>query len=357
MNSPTVSVVMSVFNGQAFLREAVESILGQTFGDFEFVVIDDGSTDQTSDILAEYMRRDARMHVVRQKNRGRTESLNRGIDLGRGKYVARMDADDVALPDRLERQIDFLEKHSDVGLVGGVVELIGREGNVLRIVRPPVDDIEIRSLLLQYNPMWHSAISMRTAVVLAAGRYRTMFSESEDYDLWLRLSEQTRLANLDELVLRYRVHSSQVSIENMRQQSLCVLVARAAAVSRRRGDGDPLAKAKEITPELARAIGIKADEVELGLLDAYRYWTELLEPSDPEASLRIVNGFLQAADPEYFGRTMLADLWLKAAGLQYQLAKPISALLSGARGVLTRPVVAGRPLKRALVRLAAALKG
>jgi glycosyltransferase involved in cell wall biosynthesis len=110
-SAPLVSVVMSVFNGQAFLSEAVESILQQTLRDFEFVVIDDGSTDGTGDILSTFVERDKRMRVFRQENQGRPKSLNDGIALASGKYIARMDADDIALPDRLGKQVDFMERN------------------------------------------------------------------------------------------------------------------------------------------------------------------------------------------------------------------------------------------------------
>src|SRR6266446_9100847 len=154
MNSPpTVSVVMSVYNGQRFLSEAIQSILRQSFSDFEFVIVDDGSTDKSSGILAEYMRLDGRIRVHRHTNKGRAISLNIGIELSKGRYIARMDADDVALPNRLKEQVDFMELHPEVGLLSGSYERIRSNGRLLDRVRLPLLDDEIRSMMLHSNAM------------------------------------------------------------------------------------------------------------------------------------------------------------------------------------------------------------
>ncbi len=125
---PLVSVVMSVYNGERFLREAIESILSQTFRDFEFIIVNDGSTDGTAGILNSYALSDSRVRVFEQENMGQCASDNRGCSLARGKYIARMDSDDVSMRDRLERQIAFLENHEKVGLLGGAVEIIDDRG-------------------------------------------------------------------------------------------------------------------------------------------------------------------------------------------------------------------------------------
>jgi len=140
MDSPAISVVMSVFNGQAFLSEAIESILGQTLRDFEFLVVDDGSTDRTAEILAGYASRDGRMRVLRHENKGRAVSLNIGMTLATGDYIARMDADDVAMPCRLQEQFAFMQRHPEVGLLGGAVDLIRATGHVIKTAQPPRED-------------------------------------------------------------------------------------------------------------------------------------------------------------------------------------------------------------------------
>src|SRR6266852_4231166 len=353
MNSPpTVSVVMSVYNGEAFLPEAVESILAQTFREFEFLVIDDGSKDGTAEILGGYASRDRRVRVVRHENKGRVTSLNVGIGLATGKYIARMDADDVAMPYRLAEQIEFMERHPEVGLLGGAVELISVTGQVVKTARPPLDDSAIKSLMLRYNPMFHPTVVMRKDVALAAGGYRKALLDAADYDLWLRMSERSRLANLGKTMVQYRIHSDQVSIRNLEHQTQCALAARAAAMLRKRGMPDPLSGVEEITPQLLEKLGVTAAETQEALLGAYEYWTEILELIDAEEALRVIEGMLQLPGAENFPRSALANAWLKAAGIHYRQGRVGKALAAGGRAILVRPIVAGRPVKRAFTRLA-----
>jgi len=347
MSSPPVSVVMSVFNGELFLSQAVESILLQTFRDFEFVVIDDGSTDSTPEILGEYAVRDSRVRVIRQANKGRAASLNIGIALAKGKYIARMDADDIALPLRLEKQIGFMELHPAIGLLGAVTEVINNVGQLLTVTRPPQEDSEIKSVMLRYNPMCHPSVLMRKEVVHAAGGYRKALLDADDYDLWLRMGERTQFANLDEPLLRYRVHSNQVSIRNMRHQALCVLAARAAATFRRQGGPDPLTGIEEVSQQLLYSLGVTADDIRETLIGVYWYWMEILKPCAPEAALQVVEGFLEGSTSEGLEANVVADAWLTAASLHYRQGRAERALYCLGRAFLRRPIVLGRPVKRA----------
>ena len=145
MTSPMVSIVMSVFNGERFLHEAVESMLDQSFREFEFIILDDGSTDRSASILNSYQNRDGRVKVHHQEHGGLIESLNHACSLAQGKYIARMDADDVAAKDRLRMQVDFMEVHSEIGVLGGGVEWIDATGRSLGIHRHPTDSKEIES--------------------------------------------------------------------------------------------------------------------------------------------------------------------------------------------------------------------
>jgi glycosyl transferase family 2 len=294
MSSPTVSVVMSVYNGQAFLAKAVESILGQSFRDFEFVIIDDGSTDRTAQILAAYASRDSRFRVVRHENKGRTESLNIGIRLAQGKYIARMDADDVSLPHRLQVQVDFMELHTEVGLLSGSYERISGDGLLDRVRLPLLDD-EIRSMMLRENAMCHPAVMMRKEVAIACGGYRKVFSESEDYDLWLRMSERSQLANLEQPILQYRVHPKQASIVNSRHQMLCVLAARTAASFRKQGRPDPFSGAEQITPKLLRKLGVTRAEIQDCLLASHR--SSVLDPIRRAFRVRLWHPLLNFTRP------------------------------------------------------------
>ena len=198
---PAVSVLMPVYNGAPWVRDAVASVLAQTAGDLELIAIDDGSTDGTRDLLAGV--KDRRLRVTRQARAGLTPALNRALAVARAPLVARLDADDVARPERLGRQRAFLDAHADVGLLGTGAREIDAEGREVAVIRPPEDDATIRRVLIRRNPFVHSSIMMRRTVVERAGGYDETLPVAQDYDLWMRMSRLARLANLPEpLVVR-----------------------------------------------------------------------------------------------------------------------------------------------------------
>jgi glycosyltransferase involved in cell wall biosynthesis len=206
---PAVSVLLGVWNGAPQVREAVESILSQTVTDLEMVVVDDDSSDATPALLGLF--RDPRLQVIRRARGGLTSALNTALRLSRAPLVARLDADDLALPERLERQLAFLSAHPDVGLVGTAAREVDASGREVAIVRPPLDDAEIRRTLIRRNPFVHSSVVMRRAAVEQAGGYDEAFPVAQDYDLWMRMSRVTCMANLpDPLVVR-RLRPGRVS--------------------------------------------------------------------------------------------------------------------------------------------------
>lgn len=351
MSSPTISVVMSVFNGESFLPEAVESILAQTFGDFEFIIIDDGSTDTTPQILAEYVKHDDRIRVFSQQKRGLVESLNRGIELSRAGYVARMDADDVSLPHRLQKQIDFLQRHPEVGLLSGAYEQIDATGTILGTISVPLADSEIRAAMMMANQICHPAVLMKKEVARAAGGYRSEPLHAEDYDLWLRMAERTQLANLSDVILRYRVHLGQVSVANLTHQVWSALAASAAASLRRQGYQDPLAEVREIDLAFLNSLGVTEGQIRAFLADYYRYWIGLAARSDPELALRLIDGWRKQCGRGPLGRRVRADAYLEAAAIHYRRGQTVTATWSVARGVFAQPLIAVRPIKKALTQL------
>ena len=251
--TPRVSVLMSVYNGEAFVAEAVESILTQTFQDFEFLIVDDGSTDRSARILADYAGHDPRIRVLSQQNRGLIASLNRGLNEAQGVYIARMDADDVALPERLALQVTFLDANPSVAALGGAIELIDERGQSIRIVDYPTLPDDVRTEMIKGCPLAHPAVTMRADLVRSLGGYRPAFRHAEDYDLWLRLDEKADIANLPEVVLRYRIHDRKVSSVHALAQREATIVAKHAAECRRRGLPDPTESASELSGEfLAR---------------------------------------------------------------------------------------------------------
>ena len=209
MSIPAVSVLMSVRDGMPWVRDAVTSVLAQTAADLELVVIDDGSTDDTPGVLAAF--RDPRLRVERRAGAGLTRSLVRALELARAPLVARLDADDVALPDRLERQRRVLDDHPEIGLLGTGAREIDVEGREIRVVRPPVDDESIRRALIRANPFVHSSVMLRRAVLDQVGGYDVSFPVAQDYDLWMRLASITRLANLAEPLVIRRLAAGRVS--------------------------------------------------------------------------------------------------------------------------------------------------
>ena len=209
MSVPGVSVLMSVHNGAPWVRDAVTSVFAQTLADLELIVIDDGSTDATPELLASL--RDPRLHVERRARQGLTLALNRALELGQAPLLARLDADDLALPERLARQRQYLDAHPDVGLLGTGAREVDEAGREVAVVRPPVDDAAIRRVLIRANPFVHSSVMMRRAALDRAGGYDPSFPVAQDYDLWMRLARVTRLANLSEPLVIRRLAPGRVS--------------------------------------------------------------------------------------------------------------------------------------------------
>jgi glycosyltransferase involved in cell wall biosynthesis len=202
-----VTVLMSVHNDLRYVPQAVDSILRQSFDDFEFLILDDGSTDGSADYLAELP--DPRVRLVRNEtNLGLTRSLNRGLDLARGAFVARMDADDVAMPQRLARQVEFLEAQPEIGIVGSSRVLIDEAGDVVAHAPAAETDVRIRWKCLLGNPFAHPAVMIRRDVLERhALRYDERYRTAQDYELWTRLLAVTKGHNLPEALIRYRLRA------------------------------------------------------------------------------------------------------------------------------------------------------
>lgn len=209
-DKPLVSVLMPVYNGECYLHKAVDSILTQTLSNFEFIIVEDGSTDSTWEILNSY--HDPRIRLIRNEvNIGLARSFNRGLEVARGEYIARMDADDLSFLDRLAIQVDYLEAHPQVGVLGSNVEIIDGCGEVLEILRVPSEDGALRWTLCFYNPIVHPSVMIRRELVNKVGGYNEN-SLSCDYDLWCRLSDLTRLANLQDVLLSLRKHDMNFTV-------------------------------------------------------------------------------------------------------------------------------------------------
>lgn len=221
---PRVSVLMSVYNGTPYLRNSVQSILDQTFQDFEFVIINDGSTDGTQKILETFA--DSRIQTVMQSNTGLTKALNRGLKLCRGEFIARMDADDISMPERLERQLVFLNKNPGVGMVGTAYHEIDDKGEVLLKKPCLLEDNQLRKILIKHNPFCHTSVMIRRSILKKIGPYDESFSYAQDYELWFRIARHYKLANLPQFLIKKRIRDDNISFTFESKQLKYAIMAR-----------------------------------------------------------------------------------------------------------------------------------
>jgi glycosyltransferase involved in cell wall biosynthesis len=283
--TPQVSVVMPVRNGARWLGEAVASIIAQSRLDWELIAIDDGSTDDTPRILDDCVKRDGRIRVIRQEPLGLVSALNRGLAEVRGRLLARLDADDRALPERLDRQVHHLAAHPEIGLLGTWAQEIDEYGNRRGQLRPASQPDELGRILLDANPLIHSSVMFRTDLARRVGGFRPAFQAAEDYDLWLRLAENAKVANLPEILVEYRWHGGNVTSHNAIRQAFSVRLAQRSARARRQSGRDP-AGSLAIPPDWRAPIAdasFYADDAKL-----YR----LLDLADPD----VASGAADAVD-------------------------------------------------------------
>ena len=216
MANPAITVAMSVYNGEPYLAEAIDSVLAQSFADFEFLILDDGSTDGSCETIQRYADRDPRVRPIIRENRGLIASLNQLLAEARAPLIARMDADDICRPQRFERQIAFLAQHPDHGVVGSWSEDIDArsrsiQGEAFGADQPTTYDAFLAAIDAYAPLLCHPAVMYRTEVVRAVGGYHAAFRHCEDLDLWLRLATRTRICSIPERLLRYRRSDGQIS--------------------------------------------------------------------------------------------------------------------------------------------------
>ncbi len=217
---PSVSVVMPVYNAGEYLRAALESLLAQTFRDFEVIAVDDGSTDGSASLLAEYARREAHIVILTHaQNQGIVAALNDGLQAARGRYIARMDADDLSLPERFERQVEFLDAHPEVGILGSEEIFIDPQGQQIGRMSHLHDDLSIRWASLLSNVFFHPTVMLRRSVLTDHQlEYQAGIRYAQDYDLWVRLLRHTRAANLEQALVWYRVYPESISSRHRQEQ-------------------------------------------------------------------------------------------------------------------------------------------
>ena len=254
--SPAISVILPVYNAEAYVREAVESILAQTFTDFELIIINDGSTDGSGVILRELAARDTRIVLIERPNDGLVSALNEGIGRARAGLIARMDADDVAMPERFALQHARMVQETELAVLGSFFNIIDRDGAVIRLYdNLPLTPAAAMRFVKHGCPVPHSAVMMRRDAVLKASGYRKAFSHAEDYDLWLRMSDLGQaIANLPQPLLNYREHGSNVSAVHWQTQRRSTILARLARQVRKAGLPDPFEGVETIDAGLIRTV-------------------------------------------------------------------------------------------------------
>ncbi len=218
MIHPKVTVLMSVYNGERFLREAIDSILNQTYKNLEFLIINDGSTDRSREIILSYG--DPRIRLIdNEKNIGLTRSLNKGLGLARGEYIARMDADDISLPNRLETQFEYMEAHPNIGLVGSCCITIDEDHNPIgegdKNSRPLSHKELVKNHLRGHHYVAHGAFFFRKSIVDYVGMYDEDFMVTQDMDFVLRVSERFEIANVPKVLYKWRMSKENLSSKNI----------------------------------------------------------------------------------------------------------------------------------------------
>jgi len=214
-----ISVLMPVYNGETHLKEAIDSILNQTFADFEFLIINDGSTDRSEEIILSY--EDERIrYIANEVNLGLVKTLNKGLDLASRKYVARMDADDIAMPHRFEKQIDFMENNPEIVASGSnIIKFYGDVNGKTNKSNVKLDNKYLKIQSLFFTAFWHPTMILRSQMLKDNNlRYRSGYTHVEDKAIWIDISNQGAMGNLKEPLLYYRVHSDQVSTKFFPEQ-------------------------------------------------------------------------------------------------------------------------------------------
>ena len=222
MKEPLISVLLCTYNDEKYIYKAVKSILDQTFEDFEFIIINDGSTDKTLDILKQFD--DKRLILIDKPNTGLTDSLNLGVSIAKSNWIARMDGDDISIKTRFEEQIKYID--DNVAVIGTQCKFIDEEGNQIATVSLPLTHNEILKKGTSFRTMYiHPSVLINKELLLKSGGYDDYLDSAEDLDLWLKLSHYGKLVNIDSVLLKYRKHQNQISITKRKEQLLYATIS------------------------------------------------------------------------------------------------------------------------------------
>jgi len=270
---PKISVLMAVHNGLPYLQAAIESVLAQTYTDFEFLIADDASSDGSTSVVEGYALNDQRIQLVRlDENVGLVQALNLLLTMANGEFIARMDADDVCCESRLRHQVDVMINNRDLVLLGTAFEYIDGKGCTFAAGNPPTTNTALQDYLIGTgNPFCHPSVLMRTAMVKGLGGYRQVLNRyAQDYDLFLRLAEQGEIGNLKESLMKYRVHAGQITVQKMRPQLQAAFIYQELARQRRNSRAEDIDEAQQLTDQ-------RKPELDDAVVNGSIYWAKLLQ--------------------------------------------------------------------------------
>lgn len=225
MKTLALSVVMPVYNGEKYIKDSIKSILNQTFKDFELIIINDGSTDKTLKIIEQF--KEKRIFLYNnKKNLGVAKSLNVGLKLAKGKYIARIDADDLNYPNRFEIQVKFLNQNPEYVLIGSNADWIDRKGNLIPGFKVKLNDSELRKWMFFRNQFFHSSVMFRSSAVKLLGYYNEVLNGVEDYDLWFKMLRIGKVANISKSLIKRRIHENVVTKNKHFKIELLAIIVR-----------------------------------------------------------------------------------------------------------------------------------
>lgn len=348
-NPPLVSVIMITCNVERFLREAIESVLGQTFRDFEFIILDYGSTDKSKEVVSSYAASDCRIQLCTVPPCTYIEAKIAACSLAQGQYIAIQDADDNSLPNRLLWEVEFMEKNPDVAVVGSAADWINSAGKFLLVCRPPTSHKGIRTALLTSSPFVHTSVLIRREIFDRVGGYRRVLLYAEDYDLFARISDHFQCANLEQVAVQYRIHGHQLSLRTRRQQTIAKLAAQAAASARQTQHVDPLDSVQEISESLLLEMGVSHAQLQAALFWGYQDWVyNMFLAGEYSVALKTALEVL-ASDWEDVDHSQIADLRLMAGRLFWKQKRFVRSLVSTCHAVVAKPILV-RKLFESLLR-------
>jgi glycosyltransferase involved in cell wall biosynthesis len=309
---------MGVYNGLPDLEEAIESVLNQTYRDFEFIIINDGSKDASGTVIDRYAVQDGRIVAIHHDNMGHANSLNKALGLAKGEYIARMDADDISLPTRFEKQIEYMDAHSDIAVLGTSICLIDEDGKQYQEIIHTVSSEDIAKEIFDANPLAHPSVLIRKNIILEMNGYRPVFDPAEDYELWLRISEKYKIANLPEILLLYRQHSEKLSFKYSQYQTLGTHIAKLASQMRTSGKADPTENLETISEKTLDLFDLTSIEKAEYLFKTYQYslWLNVENRNDQALVTLLSDMKVKHSNNSYYN-ALACTVWMELCRLYF----------------------------------------